>query len=154
MKYTRFRILLLALIAVLACCLSGCELLGFKYEGFSQQEEGEQQIEIDRPYAESCMRAYLSEKYGLSDDEYSISDLAPWTLDSITYISTPGGAYYSGLWQAKITIGDESFYASVAVSGDQLSHDSWQADEYYSKLEVWIRANLQLPDSCEVDIDI
>lgn len=143
-----------ALAAALACCLSGCEFLGFKYVGYPEEEQGRQQIEIDRPYAESCMRAYLGEKYGLSDGDYSINDLLPWTLGSRTYFQTPDRPYYMGTWQARIDAGSESFYASVAVSGDELSCDSRQADEYYPRMEAWVREALQLPEACKVSIDI
>jgi hypothetical protein len=143
MKRIRFCVSVLLSVLMLAS-LSGCQ------ERYPLEEEGKQQIEIDLSEAEPCLEAYLQTKYGLTANDYTVSELAPWTLDSVLTI-TPGsgdGAYYSGYWQAKIDTTDETFYVRFSVSGDGTSFDTRQGEEYYSDLETWLRENLDLPDSC------
>ncbi len=148
------RIAAILLAALLACCLSGCESLGFKYVGYPEEEQGRQQIEADRPEAQACMEAYLWEKYGMAEGDYAINDLAPWTLASITRITLGGRGdpYYQGQWQARIDAGDGEFYARVAVSGEKSSYDTRQATEHYSLLEAFVRERLDLPEECELHI--
>lgn len=130
--------------------LSSCSTLQQK------REVVEEQLTEDRSNAEGALRSYLATKYGLAEEDYRLGYYVPLTLDTTLtlvdeyYLDPPD--YYTGVWQALIIREDESFHVEIAVSGEELSRDSRQAEAYYLALEKWVRSELQLPEDCELDL--
>jgi hypothetical protein len=122
---------------------------------------GEAQIKIERPLAKQRLSAYLLDKYGLTESDYTVIRNKPYMRgDAGIMIILDGhsvdgvSSYYSGFWQARVRIDGVDEYDNYSVSEPYFGYDTVQADEYYAALQSWLYDNLSVPESYSIGITI
>jgi hypothetical protein len=122
---------------------------------------GDEQMRTERPLAGQRLSAYLLDKYGLDESDYSVIRNEPYMNgDAGITIEIGGGSldgvnsYFSGFWQARIQIAGNDEYINYSVSEPYFGYDTLQADEYYAALESWLYDNLLLPEGYSVGLEI
>jgi hypothetical protein len=143
---------------IVALLLAGC---GVEVVEYPDKEDAETRIEAERPDALPRLTAYLSEKYGFSEDDYTVDYIVPWIHGSGgVYINIGGNSpdgfsgYWGEYWQARIRVDGKLAYVNFSVVDSQMACDTIQTEKYKSDFEAWFRSELRLPEDCALAVSV